>query len=53
MAKNYKSPENDEFMLLMDKLMNERPDKEVLLSKKAKLELMGMKEVWVLYPEFM
>ena len=39
MARNFRSPENDEFMILMDKLMSERPDKQVLLSKKAKLEL--------------
>ncbi|PWA76326.1 hypothetical protein CTI12_AA235590 [Artemisia annua] len=45
MARNYKSPENEEFMLLMDKMMNERPDKHILLTKKAKLELMGIKEV--------
>ena len=37
MARNYKSPENDEFMLLMENLMNERPDKEVLLTKKPNL----------------
>ncbi|PWA94454.1 hypothetical protein CTI12_AA062190 [Artemisia annua] len=41
----YKSPENEEFMLLMDKMMNEHPDKHILLTKKAKLELMGIKEV--------
>ncbi|PWA84079.1 hypothetical protein CTI12_AA162210 [Artemisia annua] len=45
MARNYKSPENEEFMMLMDKMMNERPDKHILLTKKAKLELMGIKEV--------
>ena len=45
MARYHKSPENDEFIALMDKMMNERPDKEILLSKKAKLELMGVKEV--------
>lgn len=45
MARHYKSPENEEFMLLMDKQMSERPDKHVLLQKKTKLELMGMKEV--------
>lgn len=44
MARNHKSPENEEFMFLMDKMMNERPDKHILLSKKLKLELMGMKE---------
>ncbi|PWA43514.1 hypothetical protein CTI12_AA534920 [Artemisia annua] len=45
MARNFKSPENEEFMVLMDKMMNERPDKHILLTKKAKLELMGIKEV--------
>ncbi|PWA66852.1 hypothetical protein CTI12_AA323980 [Artemisia annua] len=45
MARNYKSPENEEFMMLMDKMMNEHPDKHILLTKKAKLELMGTKEV--------
>ncbi|PWA67562.1 hypothetical protein CTI12_AA314620 [Artemisia annua] len=45
MARNYRSPENEEFMMLMDKMMNERPDKHILLTKKAKLELMGIKEV--------
>ena len=45
MARNYKSPENEEFILLMDKMMNERPDKHILLTKRAKLELMGIKEV--------
>ena len=45
MARNHKSPENKEFMFLMDKMMNERPDKHILLSKKLKLELMGLKEV--------
>ncbi|PWA62498.1 protein kinase superfamily protein [Artemisia annua] len=45
MARNYKSPENEEFMVLMDKMMNERPDKHILLTKKEKLELRGIKEV--------
>ncbi|PWA52348.1 hypothetical protein CTI12_AA455900 [Artemisia annua] len=43
MARQFRSAENEEFMLLMD---NERPNKDILLTKKAKLELMGMKEVW-------
>ncbi|PWA84580.1 concanavalin A-like lectin/glucanase domain-containing protein [Artemisia annua] len=45
MALQFRSRENEEFMLLMDKMMNERPDKDILLTKKAKLELIGIKEV--------
>ena len=44
-ALHYKSLENVEFTALMDKMMNERPDKVVLSTKKYKLELMGIKEV--------
>ena len=51
MDRHYKSPKNEEFMILMDKMMSEHPDKHVLLSKKTKLEIMGNKEVWVLEPE--
>jgi hypothetical protein len=45
MARHYKSPKNKEFMILMDKTMSERPDKHVLLHKRTKLELTGIKEV--------
>jgi hypothetical protein len=42
MALNIRRPENEEFVRLMDQMMKDRPDKEVLMSKKAKLELMGL-----------
>ncbi|GJV49455.1 hypothetical protein Tco_1439667, partial [Tanacetum coccineum] len=43
MAYPDKSPTNQKFIELMDKTIQERLHKHVLLSKKAKLELMGYK----------
>ena len=44
MALNIRGSNNEEFVRLMDRLMKERPDNEVLVSKKAKLELMGLRQ---------
>nr|GEV21817.1 hypothetical protein [Tanacetum cinerariifolium] len=43
MALPDKSPTNVKFGELMDKMIQERPNKHILLTKQAKLELMGIK----------
>ncbi|GKC82881.1 hypothetical protein Tco_1138598 [Tanacetum coccineum] len=45
MASNVKSEPNHRFSMLMSKMINDRPDKDRILSKRVKLENLGYTDV--------
>ncbi|GJX32529.1 ribonuclease H-like domain-containing protein [Tanacetum coccineum] len=45
MALSVKTPENQRFIVLMNRMIDERPDKNKLTSKKVKLEALGYSDV--------